>query len=164
MNEGKATYSQYQCTSYTGPAKKMNLLLNWCQLCISFHNNRLAMVVHLLLILKFSSQIFNICLQNNLQTDQQNFKTFKKSTSTKGTVRLNRSQTSIIFTQEVIGRDFETLMNLKKETVFMCQIENIVSLHLAIKYNNKYSYMVVSTSITVRLTVIIACTIMSKVV
>ena len=40
-----------------------------------------------------------------------------EDTSTKGTTRLNSSQISIIFTYAVIGREFETLMNLEYERI-----------------------------------------------
>ena len=59
-------------------------------------------------------------------------------------VRLNSSQRSIIFTYEVFGSAFDTLMNLERNIAV-----NMGTLFC-------YTYIVVNTSITVRLTVIMA--------
>ena len=69
-----------------------------------------AVVVDSLGVLEEPPQVLYVGLQEHLPSS---FQLGKISTSTKGRVRLNRSQMSIIFTYEVLGRAFETLMNLE---------------------------------------------------
>ena len=66
-------------------------------------------------------------------------------TSAKGIVRLNRSQMSIILTYDVFGRALDTLMNLfgKRNLLSRSKVKSL-------------TYIVVNTSMTVKLTVMMA--------
>ena len=72
-----------------------------------------AVMVDRLLVLDKTTQVLDVCLQEHLGKELS----YVWVTSAKGMVRLNRSQMSIIFTYEVFGRAFETLMNLLREMV-----------------------------------------------